>query len=38
MQGNHAQVDGIGEAVRHAQTALDALIFKHAGAQQRNAL
>lgn len=38
MQGNHAQVEGIDEAMTHAQTALDDVIFKHASAQQYAAL
>lgn len=38
MQGNHAQVEGIDEAMTHSQTALDDVIFKHASAQQYAAL
>lgn len=38
MQGNHAQVDGIDEAVRHAQAALDDMVFRHSGAQQEHGL
>jgi len=38
MQGNHAQVDGIDEAVRHAQAALDSIVFKQSGAQQEHGL
>lgn len=38
MQGNHAQVEGVSEAVRQAQVALDDVLFKHAGAQQYDAL
>lgn len=38
MQGNHAQVDGIDEAVREARVALDDVLFKHASAQQYDAL
>ncbi|KAH9865095.1 hypothetical protein IAQ61_009041 [Plenodomus lingam] len=34
MQGNHAQVEGIDEAVSHAQAALDDVLFRHATAQQ----
>ena len=38
MQGNHAQVDGIDEAMRVAQVALDDMLFKHASARQYDAL
>ncbi|KAF2741106.1 hypothetical protein EJ04DRAFT_571821 [Polyplosphaeria fusca] len=38
MQGNHAQMDGIGEAVLHAQAVLDGALFTHASAQQYTAL
>lgn len=38
MQGNHDQVDGIDEAVQQARTALDDILFKHATAQQYDAL
>ncbi|KAF2114684.1 CENP-Q, a CENPA-CAD centromere complex subunit-domain-containing protein [Lophiotrema nucula] len=38
MQGNHAQVDGIDEAMRFAQVALDDILFKHASARQYDAL
>nr|GFD56952.1 hypothetical protein [Tanacetum cinerariifolium] len=38
MQGNHAQVEGIDEAMAHAQTALDNVLFRHASAQQYAAL
>ncbi|KAH9875278.1 hypothetical protein J1614_004769 [Plenodomus biglobosus] len=32
MQGNYAQVEGIDEAVSHAQAALDDVLFRHASA------
>lgn len=38
MQGNHAQVEGIGEAMTEAQTALDDVLFRHVSAQQYAAL
>lgn len=38
MQGNHAQVEGIDEAMAHARTALDNVLFRHASAQQYAAL
>ena len=38
MQGNQDQVDGIDEAVQQARTALDDVFFKHASAQQYDAL
>lgn len=38
MQGNHALVEGIDEAMAHAQTALDDVLFGHASAQQYAAL
>jgi hypothetical protein len=38
MQGNHVQVEGIDEALREAQAALDDMVFKHASAQQYDAL
>lgn len=38
MQGNHMQVEGIDEAVRDSRAALDNVIFKHASAQQYDAL
>lgn len=38
MQGNYAQVDGIEEAVRYAQVALDDVLFKHASALQYDGL
>ncbi|KAF3046087.1 hypothetical protein E8E12_010964 [Didymella heteroderae] len=38
MQGNHAQVEGIDNAVTRAQTALDNVLFSHASAQQYAAL
>ena len=38
MQGNHAQVDGIHDAVSDAQFALDSILFKHASAKQYDAL
>ncbi|KAF1851946.1 uncharacterized protein K460DRAFT_325365 [Cucurbitaria berberidis CBS 394.84] len=38
MQGNHAQVEGIDEAMRDAQAALDDFLFRHASAQQYAAL
>ncbi|KAF2659425.1 hypothetical protein K491DRAFT_194934 [Lophiostoma macrostomum CBS 122681] len=38
MQGNHAQVEGIDGAVRDAQVALDDVLFKHAIAQQYDAV
>ncbi|KAJ8117775.1 hypothetical protein OPT61_g1103 [Boeremia exigua] len=34
MQGNHTQVEGIGQALTDAQTALDDVLFRHASAQQ----
>ncbi|KAH7392656.1 CENP-Q, a CENPA-CAD centromere complex subunit-domain-containing protein [Pyrenochaeta sp. MPI-SDFR-AT-0127] len=38
MQGNHTQVEGIDEAMRNAQAALDDVLFRHASAQQYAAL
>lgn len=38
MQGNHTQVEGIDEAIRDAQAAVDDLLFSHASAQQYTAL
>ncbi|KAF1929402.1 uncharacterized protein M421DRAFT_419934 [Didymella exigua CBS 183.55] len=38
MQGNHGQVEGVDEAMTHAQTALDDVLFRHASAQQYDAL
>lgn len=38
MQGNHAQVEGIDEAVLDARIALDDVLFKHTRAQQYDAL
>lgn len=38
LQGNHAQVGGIGQAMTDAQTALDDVLFRHATAQQYAAL
>jgi hypothetical protein len=38
MQGNHAQVDGISEAMQDAHAVLDNVLFKHASAQQYAAL
>jgi hypothetical protein len=38
MQGNHAQVEGIDMAVRHAQAALDDVLFKHVVAQQEHGI
>jgi hypothetical protein len=38
MQGNHMQVEGIDEAVRDTRAALDDVLFKHASAQQYDAL
>ncbi|KAL5114848.1 hypothetical protein ACEQ8H_007277 [Pleosporales sp. CAS-2024a] len=38
MQGNHIHVQGIDGALREAQTALDDVLFRHAGAQQYAAL
>lgn len=38
MQGNHAQVNGIEEAMTRAQTALDDVLFGHASARQYAAL
>ncbi|KAF2829947.1 hypothetical protein CC86DRAFT_317329 [Ophiobolus disseminans] len=34
MQGNHAHVEGIDEAMRDAQAAVDDVLFRHASAQQ----
>lgn len=38
MQGNHTQVEGIGQAMKDAQTALDDVLFRHASAQQYTSL
>ncbi|KAF2848840.1 hypothetical protein T440DRAFT_469909 [Plenodomus tracheiphilus IPT5] len=38
MQGNHAQVKGIDEALSRAQAALDDVLFRHASAVQYAAL
>lgn len=38
MQGNHAQVEGIDEAMTHAQSALDDVLFRHTSVQQYAAL
>ncbi|CAO2651038.1 Nn.00g093350.m01.CDS01 [Neocucurbitaria sp. VM-36] len=38
MQGNHAQVEGIDEAMKDAQAALDDVLYRHASAQQYAAL
>ena len=38
MQGNHAQVEGIDEAMTYAQTALDDVLFRHVSAQQHAVL
>ena len=38
MQGNHAQVEGIDEAIIDAQAALDDVLFRHTSAQQYAAL
>ena len=38
MQGNHAQVEGIDEAMKDAQAALDNVLFRHASAQQYTVL
>lgn len=38
MQANHAQIESIDEAMAHAQTALDDVLFRHASAQQYAAL
>lgn len=38
MQGNHMQVEGIGQAMTDAHTALDDVLFRHATAQQYTAL
>lgn len=38
MQGNHAQVRGIDEAIRQTQAALDDVLSKHASASQYAAL
>ena len=38
MQGNHAQVQGIDEAVRAARVAVDDVLFKHAIAQHVDAV
>lgn len=34
MQGNHAQLEGVDEAMRNARVALDDVLFKHLSAQQ----
>jgi hypothetical protein len=33
-QGNHAQVEGVDDAMQDAQAALDEVLFRHASAQQ----
>lgn len=38
MQGNHAQVDGLEEAMNTARVALDDVLFRHASAQQYAAM
>lgn len=38
MQGNHAQVAGIDQAMTDAQTALDDVLFKYASAQHYSTL
>jgi len=38
LQGNHAQIEGIDEAVRLAQAALDDVLFRHEDAQHGAAL
>ncbi|KAF2258601.1 hypothetical protein CC78DRAFT_537659 [Lojkania enalia] len=38
MQSNHAQVEGIDEAMRGAQAALDDVLYRRASAQQYDAL
>jgi hypothetical protein len=38
MQGNHAQVQGVDEAVKTAQAGLDNILFRHANAAQYAAL
>ena len=38
MHGNHAQVEGIDEAMTRAQMALDDVLFGHASVQQYAAL
>lgn len=34
MQSNHAQIEGINEAMNDAQAALDSVLFKNTSAQQ----
>jgi hypothetical protein len=34
MQGNHAQVEGLDEAMGNAQAALDDVLFRNASAAQ----
>ena len=38
MQGNHEQVEGVDEAIQGAQVALDEVLFRHASAQEYDAL
>ena len=38
MQGNHAQVEGLDEAMAGAQASLDDILFRHADAAQYAAL
>jgi hypothetical protein len=38
MQGNHAQVQGVDEAVKTAQSSLDDILFRNANAAQYAAL
>lgn len=38
LQGNHTQVEGIDEALRDAQTALDDVLYRHATTAQYAAL
>jgi hypothetical protein len=38
MQGTHAQVGGVDEAMQDAQAALDEVLFRHASAPQYAAL
>jgi len=38
MQGNHAQVEGVDDAMQDAQAALDDVLFRHVNAQQYAAL
>jgi hypothetical protein len=38
MQGNHVQVQGVGDGVKQARVALDDMLFHRASSQQYDAL